>query len=345
MKEIIVSKNDAGQRLDKLLGKYLNQASAGFLYKMLRKKNIKLNGKKATGNEIVHLSDQIEIFLSDDTFARFSTVKLPSGKQSDVDVIENPYRNIPALRKDLIIYEDEHICLINKPQGLLSQKAVQTDISVNEMFISYLIQSGQITLDHLQTFHPSVCNRLDRNTSGLLIAGKSLKGLQEMARLLQTHDAHKYYWCVVRGSITEKQRISGYLYKDTKTNKVTVMKEKHADAKPILTEYRPIAAGDHCTLLEVLLVTGRTHQIRAHLASIGHPIYGDLKYGDHFVNDILFKQYHIKDQMLHARRIEFPEMSGELSDISGKCFAAEPPKHFQHFMNEVFTCQPGNQEV
>lgn len=349
MKEIIVQKNDAGQRLDKMLAKYLNQASTGFIYKMLRKKNIKLNGKKATGNELLQLSDHIEIFLSDETFEKFSTVKIsnskdPAAKNEPPSAIsaDAPYKGVKPVSKSWIIYEDSNVCLINKPQGFLSQKATVKDVSVNEMFISYLLKTNQLTAEELQTFHPSICNRLDRNTSGLLIAGKSLKGLQEMAKILQTREVHKYYWCVVKGCIEQPQRINGYLLKDEKTNKVSILSEKHPDAKPIITEYHPIASGKDVTLLEVLLVTGRTHQIRAHLSSIGHPILGDLKYGDYRINDLLWKKYKIKNQMLHARRVEFPQLCAELQELSDKSFEAPLPEVFQKFISEEFVCQPGN---
>ncbi len=344
MKEIIVSKNDAGQRLDKLLGKYLNQASTGFIYKMLRKKNIKLNGKKASGNEIVQLSDQVEIFLSDETFEKFSTVRFKATESQNPKGNVDPYAKIPPISKNWIIYEDSDVCLINKPQGYLSQKAAASDISINEMFVSYLLKSGQITQIELQTFHPAICNRLDRNTSGILIAGKSLKGLQTMAKLLQGRDVHKYYWCIVKGNVKEKQRISGYLSKDAKTNKVEIQKKRSVDAKPIVTEYTPLYHEEKATLLEVLLVTGRTHQIRAHLSSIGHPIFGDLKYGDMRINDQIWKSHKIKDQMLHARRLEFPADLPQLPQLSGRVFEAPLPAVFETYVNEVITCQPGNPE-
>ena len=163
MQEIIVAANEAGQRLDKMLAKYLNEAPKSFLYKMLRKKNIVLNGKKATGNEKLAVGDSVKLFLADETIAKFS--------------------NIHAVHTNVtldIIYEDENVLLINKPVGMLSQKAVADDESLVEHIISYMLETRQLTEEELRKFRPSVCNRLDRNTSGLVAAGKSLAGLQEM---------------------------------------------------------------------------------------------------------------------------------------------------------------------
>lgn len=326
MKEILVSQNEAGQRLDKLLGRYLNTAPSSFLYKMLRKKNITLNGKKATGKEILQKEDTIKVFFSDDTWKKFSTVTVEEKGSAEIPAL---YQNIPPLKKEQILYEDEHILLINKPTGILTQKAQPKDISINEQMIAYLCATGQITGKELQTFKPAVCNRLDRNTSGLVLAGKSLQGLQELSRLLKMRSMHKYYHALVEGQITDGCRIEGYLRKDEKTNKVTIGKEELPDSKKIITEYRPVEHLKHATLLEVLLVTGRSHQIRAHLSSIGHPLIGDGKYGKASVNQYYEKKYHIKSQMLHAQRVVFPKLSGTLSYLSEQEFTAPLPKEFQ----------------
>lgn len=325
MKEIRVSQNEAGQRMDKLLGRYLNTAPVSFLYKMMRKKNITLNGKKATGKEILKKEDCIRVFLSDDTWKKFSTVKI--NEQTD-EKISAAFQNIPPLRKEEIIYEDEHILLINKPTGVLSQKAQPKDISLNEQIIAYLCTSGQLLAEDLQTFRPAVCNRLDRNTSGLVLAGKTLPGLQELSKMLKMRSMHKYYYALVDGEISQPCHIEGYLQKDKKTNKVTVTEQEVADSKKIITEYRPVEHLKKSTLLEVLLVTGRSHQIRAHLAGTGHAIIGDVKYGKSSVNQYYEKEYHIKNQMLHAQRIVFPELSGTFSYLSGREFTAPLPKEF-----------------
>lgn len=324
MKEIIVNENEAGQRLDKLLSKYLNKAPKSFLYKMLRKKNITLNGKKASGNEQTVLGDQVKIFLADDTYAKFAEEKA-------VVFSAKGTKEIPRLAKEDIIYEDHHILIVNKPAGILSQKADVADFSMNEMILQYLLESNAITRQQLQTFKPSVCNRLDRNTTGLLIAGKTLLGLQTMSEVLRDRSLHKYYRCLVAGKMTKPRRIEGYLRKDERSNQVTVLQEAAEDAKPIVTEYLPIQHTDAVTELEVLLVTGRSHQIRAHLSSIGCPILGDTKYGSEKVNRFYRKKYQLTHQLLHSYRMEMPEIHGELSYLSGKTFTAPIPA----IMNEI----------
>ena len=314
MREIIINNNEAGQRFDKFLGKYMSEASMGFLFKMLRKKNITLNGKKATGKEKLNKGDSVKLFLAEDTIEKFSgktSVKLTDKKLD-------------------IIYEDDNILLINKPAGMLSQKAKQEDVSVVEHLISYLIKSEQLTENDLKTFHPSVCNRLDRNTSGLIAAGKSLSGLQELSRMFKDRSMEKYYLCIVSGVINNSSRIKGYLYKDKKTNKVTISEKEMEDSSYIETAYRPLKTKDNLTLLEVLLVTGKTHQIRAHLASTGHPLIGDTKYGIKNVNDNFKNKYGLKNHLLHSYRIVFPKLEGALENVSEKEFKADIPKEFKN---------------
>lgn len=319
MKEIIVKENEANQRLDKLLAKYLNKAPKSFIYKMLRKKNIKLNEKKADGSEKTKVGDSIKIFLSDETFEKFSEpVKVPVRRAEG------------KTEKSLsVIYEDEHILLVNKESGMLVQKAKPQDYSLNDVILEYLAEKGEVTQETLKTFKPSICNRIDRNTSGLVAAGKSLMGLQELSKLFKERTLHKYYRCYVAGNIRQPMKIQGYLQKNEKNNQVEIFCEEREGAKPIETEYIPIAWGKHTTLLEVKLITGRTHQIRAHLSFIGHPIIGDTKYGNKAMNDKYRKNCGISSQLLHAYRLEFPQMETELSYLSGREFVADVPKEFE----------------
>lgn len=317
MKEIIIAENEAGQRLDKFLTKYLNEAPKSFFYKMLRKKNIVLNGKKATGNEKLNMGDSVKLFLADETIEKFSSNQIQK-----------------ASAKLDIIYEDEHIMLINKPVGMLSQKADKKDESLVEYLITYLLESGSITKEELRTFHPSVCNRLDRNTSGMVAAGKSLAGLQGLSELFKDRSLRKYYRCLVQGCVKDVQHIRGYLYKDEKKNKVTVLSSPKEGSLPIETEYRAVKYLGDATLLEVHLITGRTHQIRAHLASVGHPIIGDYKYGNKKINDRYKQEFKLESQLLHAYRLEFPKLDGALSKVSEKEFVAELPELFQTILKK-----------
>lgn len=312
MQSLIVSKNEAGQRLDKLLAKYLNLAGKGFLYKMMRKKNITLNGKKCDGSEMLTSGDEIKLFLSDDTILKFSEVKVPVVKKVSLNVI----------------YEDEHILLVNKPSGMLSQKAKETDESLVEYMIDYMISSGQLSTDQLKSFRPSICNRLDRNTSGLVVGGKSLAGLQIMSEVFKDRTIHKYYQCVVKGQIADRQMITGFLLKDEAANQVRIHKTQVPESVPITTEYEPVQYYGGYTLLKVTLITGRTHQIRAHLSSIGHPIVGDYKYGNSQVNEEAKRLYHVNSQMLHSSQVVFPQLKEPLAYLSGKSFLAPLPKTF-----------------
>ena len=316
MQEIIVSANEAGQRFDKLLAKYFNQAPKSFVYKMLRKKNIVLNGKKADGSEKLQVGDSVKLFLADETIEKFSKVMIQT-TDTELD----------------IIYEDEHILMINKPVGMLSQKAEAGDDSLVEHIISYMLKTRQLSAEDLRKFKPSICNRLDRNTSGLVVAGKSLVGLQKMGELFKERTLKKFYRCLVAGEIKEAQYIKGYLTKDEITNKVSILSKEVRDSLPIETAYRPIATNGKVTLLEVHLITGRTHQIRAHLASIGCPIIGDYKYGNRKINDIYKEKYHLESQILHAYRVEFPSLSGELEAISEKHIVALLPQKFEFILN------------
>ncbi|MBQ7371941.1 MAG: RluA family pseudouridine synthase [Blautia sp.] len=312
MKQYQITQNEANQRLDKYLAKLLKEAPKSFLYKMLRKKNITLNGKKAAGGELLKPGDEIKLFLSEETFAKFQGSSRAS------------YAVVPLD----ILYEDSHILLINKPVGMLSQPADNSTPSLVEYLTGYLLESGKITEAELATFHPSVCNRLDRNTSGIIAAGKSLAGLQELSALFHDRTIHKDYLCLVHGEVKEEKKIKGYLQKDTKCNKVRVMSEFQEGASPIETRYTPLRTNGTITLLQVRLITGRAHQIRAHLASIGYPILGDGKYGSEQVNGRYRETFHLKHQLLHAWCLEFPKLEGALSGLSEQVFLAEPPETF-----------------
>lgn len=384
MQEIVIGQNQAGQRLDKFLRKYLPEAPGSFLYKMLRKKNITLNGKKAEGKEMLSLGDEVKLFFSEETLAKFSgrlvgnavaeeagrtgnnggdagavtaspsapglsvsgssasgssafSSSASSSLESELAAVCR--RAYHALQGIEVLYEDENVLILNKPAGVLTQKAEAKDVSLNEWMIGYLLEEGAVSQEELRFFRPSVCNRLDRNTSGLVLCGKSLAGSQELSRIIRERTVRKFYRTVAAGRIDHPSRIEGYLVKDECTNKVTVTKQKHqaSDASYIQTAYTPLkflvpsgaGAWRGYTYLEVELITGKPHQIRAHLAGAGHPLLGDYKYGNRSDNDLYGKKYHITSQLLHAYRLEFPVMKGALEALSGRIITAPLPRTFE----------------
>lgn len=319
MRTVIINQNEAGQRLDKFLLKYMNLAGKSFIYKMLRKKNIVLNNKKSDGSEKLITGDEVKLFLSEETICKFTEEK---NIKLDIDT--------SGLN---IIYEDENILIIDKPAGVLSQKAQSEDISLVELVTAYLISTGQLTATALSTFKPGICNRLDRNTSGLVIAGKSLAGLQVMAEAFKRRTIKKYYLCIVDGVVASKSCADAYIYKNEASNIVSLCDAEHEDAQHIITEYEPINNNGNLTLLRVHLITGRSHQIRAHLAALGHPVIGDNKYGNVMLNRRFRKEYNIKNQLLHAYELIMPTFDEHLENISGQTFTAKLPEEFEAVIN------------
>ncbi len=322
MRELIVKELEAGQRLDKFLHKYLKEAPNSFLYKMMRKKNIVLNGKKVTGNEQIKEGDSIKLFLSDDTIEKFMG-------QSTTSDFTGLYRKAYTELKGIqVVSEFEDVLFINKPAGILSQQAEANDLSANEWLIGYLLSQNTISEEDLKTFKPSVCNRLDRNTSGLLVCSKTLLGSQEMAKILKDRSLHKFYRCLVHGKCELNGVYDAYLYKDEKLNKVSVYldiddcKSAFRDKlKPIKTGMKPVEYHNDikCTELEIELFTGKTHQIRAQMEKLGFPLVGDVKYAG---GESKLKT---GGQMLHAYRLVFPAMNGKLEYLSKKEIICEKP--------------------
>lgn len=356
MQKFTATNKEAGQRFHKYLKKLLPQAADGFLYKMLRKKNITLNRKKAAGDEVIAAGDTVEMFFSEETFLKFSGKSARenddlyhdsgrkagdkhggmSGRSSGMES-ELQYREAFHSLSDIsVIYEDEDILILNKPAGVLSQKAEQKDISLNEWMIGYLLEKGELAEEKAGYFRPSVCNRLDRNTSGLVLCGKSIRGSQFLSEMLRNRSLHKYYTAYVQGEIAQEITLEGYLIKEEEKNRSRILAENEYRelvlARPgaekmykrIETVIKPFFydAERNFTKLEILLVTGKSHQIRAHLADIGHPLLGDWKYGFKPRNE---RENAWKYQMLHAGRVEFPKIEGEFARLSEKCVTAPEP--------------------
>jgi 23S rRNA pseudouridine955/2504/2580 synthase len=303
---------------------------------MLRKKNIVLNAKKSDGKEILSVGDEVKLFLSDETFEKF---RGNATNNSDNEILQytKAYKKLSNNIK--IIYEDTNIIIANKPAGILSQKAKPEDTSVNEWLIGYMLTNNIISKDTLATFKPSICNRLDRNTSGMVACGKTLAGSQYLSSIIKDKSLEKYYYCLVSGKVDIDKRISGYLYKDEAKNKVTIYQNKNDiptsikdKAEFIDTAFKMVKVVNLMTLLEVQLFTGKTHQIRAHLSSIGHPIIGDTKYGNEKINKEYSKQG-VKYQLLHAHKLVFPKCTKEdFRNTSELVLECDMPEIFNQLM-------------
>ncbi|MDD4842998.1 MAG: RluA family pseudouridine synthase [Anaerotignum sp.] len=321
MKEIKITKNEENQRLDKFLLKYMNKASKAFIYKLLRKKRIKYNGKKAEGNELLQAGDSLSLYLSEETMASFMEEKI-----------------VPeAVRHFAVIYEDDDVLAVAKPAGLLThpEKSEDKDTLIDQVLF-YLYQNGQYTPSLESTFTPALCNRLDRNTSGIVLAGKTLKGVQGLNEAIREKQVDKYYLTMVVGEIKEAGEISSFLSKDEGKNQVRVSDEAGTDGKESITRYRPVAYSNGYTLLEIQLITGKTHQIRAHMQDMKHAVVGDRKYGDPKVNQEFRQSFGLSNQFLHGARLVFSNIGGSLGYLKGKTLTAPLPKVFQQIIDDFF---------
>lgn len=333
-----IGEKDAQQRLDKYLKRLLKYAPDSLIYKQLRKKNIVLNGKKADGGEKLEKGDTVKIFFADETYQKL-TGAAHTRSDDDIKQYTDAY---DRLKDDIsVVYENEHILVADKQVGVLSQKAVKDDVSVNEWLIGHLLNNKSIDRDFSDMFRPSVCNRLDRNTSGMIICGKTLAGSRYMSEIIRDRTLEKYYYCIINGSVDIDRRVTGYHYKDRDANKVAIYTDadeipydRKDDADFIDTYFKTVRINSGVTLIEAKIYTGRAHQIRAHLASLRHPIIGDAKYGDADINKA-YKKIGVHSQLLHSHKLVFPDTTDErFADISGLVLETGIPPLFRKVMGD-----------
>lgn len=318
MKEYIVGANDAGQRLDRFVKKVAPRLPDSMLQKTLRKKDIKINGHPAKGDNRLEKGDTVRVYLPDE---------LLEGSRPPAVIKARP------VKLD-IAYEDENILVVDKKPGVLCHEASSwSPTTLIAEIQSYLRSKGEWRPEEENSFAPALCNRIDRNTGGLVIAAKNAEALRIMDEKIKNREIEKYYLCVVLGRPQPARgRLDGFLFKDAKKNQVYVYDEPRPGALSAATEYRTIKTRGELSLLECHLITGRTHQIRAQMAHAGTPLLGDGKYGREQKN----RAYGEKMQLLHSYRLRFAfsSESGILSYLDGVTVTGSVPSFTEKYFSE-----------
>ena len=345
MREIIITANDAGRRLDRFLRKYLPGASLGEVYKIIRK-DAKVDGKRRSESYMLQEGEVLSLYLADGTLALLGApdadgracTAAAGGRGSR-------HRGLKQAKRTFgIVYEDDAILIANKPYGLLTHgDAREKKDHLANQVKDWLTAEGSYDPRSEKVFAPAPANRLDRNTTGLVLFGKTAAALRGLGRMIREGEVWKFYLTIACGEIKDELQLSGSLVKDEAANKVTVINDGQGGQKEIGTVVRPLEVlhfgdGLSATLCEVELLTGRTHQIRAHLASAGHPLIGDSKYAgpaSDRVNRYMKDRFGLTTQLLHACRLEFsegiPDAEG-LGYLAGRSFEAAPPKRFNEIL-------------
>jgi len=321
LREIIIKENESGQRLDRFLRKYLDKAPRSFLYRMIRKKNIELNHKRTKPETTIYKGDSIQLFLADETIEKFRTeIKIV---KSDLDLD--------------IVYEDKNIILINKDIGVLSHgDGRSSGSSIVDGMVNYLIEKKDYKPEVERTFTPSICNRLDRNTCGIIIGAKNYQSLKIVNEALRQSHIHRFYKTIVYGIVDEDFQDKAYISRDKNKNITKVSKESKGNRQEIQTKIKVLKTMDKFSLLEIQLLTGRTHQIRSHLSYLGYPIIGDRKYGNKSINDTLDKKYRLKYQYLHGYKVKFQKLEGSLKYLNGESFESKANEKYLNIEEDLF---------
>ena len=299
---------------------------------MLRKKNITVNDGRADGKFLLSENDSVKIYFSDETFAKMSGSIKTSESVSYVQPAFSGNKDALAdasVFRSRILYGDDNLILFNKPAGLLSQSDAGGSLSVCEYLVGFLQNEGKLSEEDLRLYKPSAVNRLDRNTSGILICALTYEAARILSAALKKRSLKKEYLALARGRIEKPLLLSGWLSKDSGSNKAEIFQNRQENTSYIETGVNPLYYDEKTggTWVIADLISGKTHQIRAHLAFIGHPLAGDAKYGDRDWN----RRLRLKNQLLHSFRLTFPEMDGSLENLSGRTFTCPPPDNYTEY--------------
>ena len=322
MKTLIIDKNHANQRIDKYLKKLLCQAPSQLIYKMLRTKDVKVNGVKVKENYILKENDEVSLFLYEDRFQEYTRPQTIYDLKIEFDVL----------------YEDKQILVVYKPAGLLVHEDINEDMNtLDHQVLTYLYQKGEYDPKDSLGFTPGPVHRLDRNTSGIVIFGKTMQALQALNEMMKKrHCIEKTYLTICKGYMTSQELI-GYVKKDSDQSLMKIVSQDTQGALKMHTIIESVISSKDYSLLKVKLVTGRTHQIRIHLASVHHPVIGDRKYGDFECNRIMKKKYRLDHQFLHAYQICFVKPIGCLKYLQNKVITCPLPKELLKIKQDIFS--------
>ena len=316
MIEITLNKNEGNQRFDRFLRKYFENAPLSVIQKNIRKKNFKINDKRAKADDFVYEGDKVKMYISDENYNKWLTKIDYSPSDFNLD----------------IVYEDKNIIIMDKESGLLTHSSTKADYGKNlvDYMLSYLYKTNQVDKTD-RTFNPAVVNRLDRNTAGLVIGGKNADSLRCLNQAIRENSISKYYLTIVKGEVKEPFTIDTRIAKNENKNKI----KSSNDGSRIITNFKPLDTNGKFSLLECELITGKTHQIRYSLKKNATPIIGDKKYGDRSTNELVSKKFNINNQILLAYKLVFDKIEN-FEYLDGRIFESKKLNEILELKEAIF---------